>query len=257
MSIFKEILQAFQNISCVTAIAIGGSIAAKTSDLKSDIDTYVFTNANIPTKIRKQIIKQYSKKFEIGGKYFGPGDEFFVDMMEQQLDFMYWDLNWLKKNVEEVWVKHYPANGYTTAFLYTLNNFQIFYDKDGLLNKIQNSIKTKYPEELKQNIITRNMMLMKDKPFASYYEQIEKALKRYDTISISHRIAAFMASYFDVLFAKNELLHPGEKRLVWYAKNNCKILPQDFEENIDNLLSQPNINTLFILNDMVEKLRVL
>ena len=69
------------------------------------------------------------------------------------------------------------------------------------------------------------MMLMKDKPFASYYEQIEKAVKREDEISVNHRISAFMASYFDVIFAKNELLHPGEKRLVQFALKNCNILP--------------------------------
>ena len=55
------------------------------------------------------------------------------------------------------------------------------------------------------------MMLLKDKPFASYYEQIEKAIKRDDKNSINHRISAFMASYFDIIFAKNKMLHPGEK----------------------------------------------
>jgi hypothetical protein len=98
-------------------------------------------------------------------------------------------------------------------------------------------------------------MLMKDKPFASYYEQIEKAVKRNDVVSINHRITAFLASYFDIIFAVNELLHPGEKRLIQYAKDNCNILPDNFEENIKKLLIQSNFETLNILNDMVEKLR--
>lgn len=99
------------------------------------------------------------------------------------------------------------------------------------------------------------MMLLKDKPFASYYEQIEKAINRNDIVSINHRISAFMASYFDIIFAVNELLHPGEKRLVKYAKDNCQILPNNFEENINKLLVQPNSETLNILDDMVESLR--
>ena len=99
------------------------------------------------------------------------------------------------------------------------------------------------------------MMLLKDKPFASYYEQIEKAINRNDIVSINHRISAFMASYFDIIFAVNELLHPGEKRLVKYAIDNCKILPDNFEENINKLLVQPNSETLNILDDMVENLR--
>ena len=98
-------------------------------------------------------------------------------------------------------------------------------------------------------------MLIKDKPFASYYDQIKKALKRNDIVSINHRIAAFLASYFDILFAKNEILNPGEKRLIKFAKDNCKNLPENFEENIINLLNQPNSYTLDILDNMVENIR--
>ena len=41
-----------------------------------------------------------------------------------------------------------------------------------------------------------------------------------------------LASYFDLLFALNEQLHPGEKRMLQYAKERCTLLPKDFEENI-------------------------
>ena len=98
-------------------------------------------------------------------------------------------------------------------------------------------------------------MLLKDKPFASYYEQIEKALSRNDANSVNHRIAAFMASYFDIIFANNELLHPGEKKLVKYAKEHCAVSPENFEENIEKLLTQPNPDTLKILDDMVVKVK--
>ena len=255
MERLKEFLVKFKNFSQVKAIAIGGSGTAKTSDILSDIDIYIFIDKDIPVIERENLIKQYSSKYEVGGEYFGSGDEFFVDELNQQLDVMYWGVNWFNDIVENVWVKHYPSNGYTTAFLYTLNNFQIIYDTDNWLLNLQKSIKTEYPKELKENIIKRNMMLMYDKPFASYYEQIEKAIKRNDIVSINHRISAFLASYFDVIFAVNELLHPGEKRLVQYALNNCKILPKDFEENIDELLVQPNSETLNLLNCIVENLR--
>ena len=244
MERLKEFLVKFKNFSQVKAIAIGGSGTAKTSDILSDIDIYIFIDKDIPVSDREEFVKQYSSKYEAGGEYFGSGDEFFVDELNQQLDVMYWGVNWFNDIVENVWVKHYPSNGYTTAFLYTLNNFQIIYDTDNWLLNLQKSIKTEYPKELKENIIKRNMMLMYDKPFASYYEQIEKAIKRNDIVSINHRISAFLASYFDVIFAVNELLHPGEKRLIQYSLNNCKILPKDFEENIDELLVQPNSETL-------------
>ena len=251
----KEILQEYQAFSQVKAIAIGGSGANKTSDGLSDIDVYIFVENDIPLSDRESIVKKYSSKYEVGGEYFGSGDEFFVDNIDRQLDVMYWGVNWFESMVNNVWIKRYPSNGYTTAFIFTLKNFEIIYDSDNWLRNLQNSVKTEYPKELKENIIKRNMMLMKDKPFASYYEQIEKGLKREDAVSVNHRIAAFLASYFDVIFAVNELLHPGEKRLVRYAKDNCKILPKDFEENINNLLAQPNNETLKILNEMIKNLK--
>ena len=252
---FNCILQEFINWSSVWAIAIGGSGVNKTSDNLSDIDVYIFVENNIPVSKRENIIKKYSSKYEVGGEYFGSGDEFLVDKLNQQLDVMYCNVKWFEDAVNNVWFKHYPSNGYTTAFLFTLNNFQIIYDKDNWLKTLQDSIQSEYPEALKQNIIKRNLMLLKDKPFASYYEQIEKAINRNDVVSINHRLSAFMASYFDIIFAVNELLHPGEKRLVKYAKNNCNILPDNFEENINKLLIQPNSETLHILNDIVENIR--
>ena len=66
----------------------------------------------------------------------------------------------------------------------------------------------------------------------SYDKQIIKALKRNDIVSVNHRTAAYMESYFDIIFAMNELTHPGEKRMVQIALEQAHILPQDFEKNL-------------------------
>ena len=248
----SEIINEYKKFEQVKAIAIGGSSAANTEDNSSDIDLYVFVENDIPINERENLVKKYSSKYEVGGEYFGSGDEFYVDAMQKQLDVMYWNKNWFEEVINKVWEEHYPSNGYTTCFLYTLSVFNILYDPHGWLKNLQDKIQKPYPEQLQKNIIKRNLMLLKDKPFASYYEQIEN---REDLVSINHRISAFLASYFDIIFAKNKLLHPGEKRLIQYAKNNCKILPENFEENIAKLLKQPNKETISILDDMVSNLK--
>lgn len=230
---FDEIIEPFKQFDVVEAIAIGGSSAAKTSDKASDIDVYVFVKDDIAIKERENIIKECSSKYEVGCEYFGAGDEFFVDKMGQQLDVMYWNTGWFESVVDSVWNKYQASNGYSTAFLYTLNNFKIVYDKNGWLSSLKKVLETDYPEELQKNIIKRNMMLLCDKPFASYYEQIEKAVRRGDFVNVNHRSAAFLASYFDVIFAVNKLLHPGEKRLVQYALAHCEILPEGFKEDVN------------------------
>lgn len=251
----ESLIQKFSIRNEVIGIGFGGSSAAKASDILSDIDIYIFVKKQIPLEYRYEIIKEISSKYEIGGEYFGPGDEFYYDKIKKQIDLMYFDINWFHSIVNNVWIKHIPSNGYTTCFLYTLKNLEIKYDKTGYLKELQNLISSSYPKELKDNIIKRNLMLLCDKPFASYYGQIESAVKRKDFISINHRISAFLASYFDIIFALNELLHPGEKRLIQFAKNNCKILPDDFEKNINELLEKPNKNTLANLDRLIFNLR--
>ena len=71
----------------------------------------------------------------------------------------------------------------------------------------------------------------------AYSLQIKKACSRNDRVSIVHRTAAFLESYFDVLFAVNRQTHPGEKRLIELCKKNCKVLPKNFEENLDRLFN--------------------
>ena len=71
----------------------------------------------------------------------------------------------------------------------------------------------------------------------AYPKQIKKAVERKDFVSINHRITEFLASYFDLLFAINEVTHPGEKRLIQFCKKQCKILPENFEENLNSLFS--------------------
>lgn len=89
--------------------------------------------------------------------------------------------------------------------MYTLSNFEIIYNKNKWLSDLKQQIQTEYPTKLQQNIIKRNMMLLYDKPFSSYFEQIEKAIARNDLVSINHRSAAFLASYFDIIFALKNL----------------------------------------------------
>ena len=138
------------------------------------------------------------------------------------------------KGIEKVVIKCQPSNSYTTCMWHNLVTCKIIYDKNGTLEKYKNKYSINYPKQLKENIIKRQLELI-DSSMPAYPKQIKKALKRKDFVSINHRIAEFLASYFDLLFAINEVTHPGEKRLIQLCKKKCKILPENFEEDL-NLL---------------------
>lgn len=112
---------------------------------------------------------------------------------------------------------------------------------------MKNRFDVPYPKQLKENIMGKNMKLLSD-AIPAYKFQIAKAVERNDLVSVSHRTTAFMESYFDIIWAMNELTHPGEKRLVSLCKKQCKILPADFEENINQLYAD-----LFVDLDRVNK----
>ena len=52
----------------------------------------------------------------------------------------------------------------------------------------------------------------------SYEQQIRSAFRRRDRVSLNHRTVAWLASYFDLLFAANRRFNPGEKRLLAQAQ---------------------------------------
>ena len=253
-NILIEIANTYAMLDCIYAVVQSGSRTSEQNDEMSDYDIYVYSDMQIPIEFREQLAKKYSDDYEINNQYFETGDEWILKD-GSKFDFMFRSKKWIEDNIENIYTKHYASNGYTTCFLHNVATSKILYDKNHWFEALKSKINNKYPKELKDNIIKRNMMLLKDKKCSSYLEQIELAVKRNDPISVNHRVTAFLASYFDILFAKNEIFHPGEKRLIKYTKTHCQKLPEDFEEDLTKLFKVPDIEKLSILDNMVEKLR--
>ena len=91
-----------------------------------------------------------------------------------------------------------------------------------------------YPPKLRENILARSWKLLHGS-MPAYDAQLAKAVKRGDLVSVNHRAAGFLETYFDFLFALNETTHPGEKRLIQLCRERCALLPDRFEENLERL----------------------
>ena len=92
----------------------------------------------------------------------------------------------------------------------------------------------------------------------SFDTQIKKAENRCDLVSVNHRVTEFLASYFDIIFALNEMAHPGEKRMQSICSSECNILPNDFDVNLNRLFEgmfRENISS--VISDMVNELKKL
>jgi predicted nucleotidyltransferase len=221
--------------SPVEAVALGGSRSARTSDAQSDIDLYVYCSSELPLATRAAIVEARAARAEIGNSFFESGDEWLERHSGISLDVMFRDTRWLEDQIERTFVRYEAWVGYTTCFWYNIRTSDILFDRTGWFTTLHTQAQQPYPEQLRRAIVAKNYPLLRTN-ISSFSVQIKKALQRGDTVSVNHRIAAFLASYFDVLFALNTLPHPGEKRLVRYALDHCSRLPTTFAGNIESLL---------------------
>lgn len=231
--ILNEMVEDYKKLDGVEAIVLGGSSSAKSSDNHSDFDIYIYAKKEPDVEKRREIALKYSVNPEIDNHYFETGDVYRLDKTGKPIDIMYRNPEFIENNIKWVWQEGNASLGYTTCFVDNVNKSEILYDKNGWFQKLQEVTKSPYPDELADNIIKKNYAYLKDVMF-SYYDQLETAVSRNDFVSINHRTSAFLASYFDIIFAKNRILNPGEKRLVEFAKQNCKILPENFEKDVNN-----------------------
>ena len=231
----------------VEAIALGGSRAGTAFDEKSDYDVYLYCTADISDDARNAILTKYCSYVELGNHYWELEDNCTLnDGID--IDILYRNLDDIVAQVASV-VEHYNAhNGYTTCLWHNIKTCKIVFDRNGRLAEVKQRFDVPYPDELRKNIIARNMNLLHG-TMPAYDGQVAKAVKRGDLVSINHRTAAFIESYFDVIFAYNRLTHPGEKRLVQLCKRDCAVLPRDFEENLNRLFAQ-----MFVKSDSLAKI---
>lgn len=253
----EKLFEELSKLEQVEAIALGGSRSGENYDEKSDYDVYLYVTAPIDEDVRRAILQNFCKYMEIGNHYWEPEDNCTLNN-GIDIDILYRDLNEINEMIADVVERHNPHNGYTTCIWHNVKTCKVVCDKSGRLSEMKKRFDVPYPKELKNAIITRNMNLLSG-TMPAYDAQIAKAVSRGDKVSVTHRTAAFLESYFDVIFALNELTHPGEKRLVQLCVKNCKILPANFEENLNclfaDLLTNPE-NVAGDLERIVEALRI-
>ena len=237
LALAHQLALLFAPLPQVTAVALGGSLGAGAADAASDIDLYVYTRVAIPLEERHAIVERAggATRKDVGLEYWGPGDEWIHAPTGIEVDIVYFDVGWAEEEITRVMERHQASAGYTTCYCYTVRLSHIFHDPGGWLAAQQKRCLGDYPEALRRNIIALNHPVLRG-VIPSYAFQLEKAAKRRDLVSINHRLAALLASYFDILFALNRQFHPGEKRLLLHVLSRCPQLPARLEGELTTLL---------------------
>jgi predicted nucleotidyltransferase len=246
----KKVSEQFTTIINVEAITVGGSRTSSLIDAQSDIDLYIYTNKEIPVEKRGEIVNKLgASKANMNLTYWDTGDEWFDQETGLEVDVMYWSPTWIEEQLDRVLVRHQASMGYTTCFWRTVKNSKILFDRNDWFYKLQEKSNQPSPLELKRAIIAKNHPVLRN-VIPAYTHQIKKALERNDLVSINHRLAALFASYFDVLFAINEVLHPGEKKILKFVNEECTLIPENLETLISLIFQSGAAGDLELLNEL-------
>jgi hypothetical protein len=252
-SLARKLADLFADLPQVEAIAWGGSQIGGITDPSSDIDLYVYTQADIPLAIRQEIVTRSggASQANVGLSYWGPGDEWFNTPTGIEIDIVYFNAQWMASQLQRVIHQCEASLGYTTCFWHIIRHSQSLSDPRGWFQALQNTAQVDYPETLRKNIIALNHPVLRE-VIPSYANQLIKAVKRSDLVSMNHRLSALLASYFDIIFAVNRELHPGEKRLLSLANKRCIRVPINMVDDINTLIQTASVADQTFLSQMTK-----
>jgi len=234
LTLADQIAQRFSRYETVQAVAIGGSLAGGYATDSSDMDLYIYTTQDLTHAQRAEVIIPYARLHQTID-FWGPGDVYFDTQTGIEVDVVYFNADWITDQIARVLDRHEAWMGYTTAFWHTVKHSHLIYDRTGWFSALITKAQSPYPDQLVKNIVNHNHPVLRE-IVPSYRKQIETAVRRDDWVSINHRVAALMASYFDIIFAVNRIPHPGEKRQLEHALRLCETLPIHFEADIKGVL---------------------
>lgn len=230
-----ELLRALASMRGVAGILLGGSRASGRAQEGSDWDFYVYAEAEIPLEERKRALPQLFSRLELDNRFWETEDDGIL-LSGTPVDIVYRNPAWTREALEAKLERHQADTGYTTCVWANVREALVLYDPEGAMAALKALADRPYPEALARNIVSKNLPLL-GSGLPAYRGQIEKALGRKDFVSVNHRMAAYLASWFDILFAVNRVPHPGEKRLVELAPSLCQRKPPRWEEDLSAALS--------------------
>jgi hypothetical protein len=191
--------------------------------------------AELPISERAAAASKFAHRSEVGNRFWEPGDEWIDEHTGIHVDVMFRQTDWIEARLARVLDEQEASVGYSTCFWHNVLHSRVLFDRHGWFAALRTKAQRPYPEELRRAIVAKNFPILRN-TLSAYTHQLDRAAKRGDRVSVNHRVAALLASYFDVVFAINRMPHPGEKRLVQIAQARCDRLPDGMSEQVEGLL---------------------
>ncbi len=253
----------FQNYSQVEAVILCGSRTSGTAvDARSDVDLVVYSETgDFPLEDRRAVVEQLggAARASLGLGFLGTADAWLDMHSGIEVDVVYTSQRGIEEELNQILVQHKPKGGYSTCVWHSVRTARILFDRNGWFKRLQTWSDQPYPPELRQAIIRTNFPGLRD-TVPSYRDNIEKSLPRNDLIFITNEVTWMLANYFDVLFAFNNVPHPGAKRMLAQVTRLCPRQPRDMARQVTRVLQLAptgNGEILAAIDELVDGLEAL
>ena len=253
----QDIAEKYSKLSEVEGVVLAGSGGGAQADTHSDVDLYIYARGGtVDKRARAAIIHGRADVYELDNRLWETGDEWIERESGVHVDVMYRDVAWIINEIHQTLEQHRAQLGYSTCIWYNVLHSQALYDRGNWYANLQENARQPYPEPLMVAIVRKNHPVLR-KNLSSYLHQIEVSVARDDFVAVQHRVAALVASYFDVLFAINRMPHPGEKRMLDIAELQCDKLPPDLRvQLVDLMYGQDPVSAGHMLIDALDDLLI-
>lgn len=237
-----ELTRAMTAHDAIEAVTLTGSRTTGFGTAESDVDLFVYVrDAAAIEALRTQLAGRHADKSAlvvIGQPGIPNNDIWMLRGAGVWVDITWWTCDWAGEELDRRLIEGSAQAGYTTCFWRSIRDGIPQFERSPWHRALQARARSPYPEALRTRILDLNGALLgHENPF-SFLNQMRKAVAEADPVATQHRTAAWLASYFDVLFAANRVLHPGEKRLLAFAAHECPRLPERFSEDVSTLVQR-------------------
>ncbi len=218
--VIDRVVAAVADLAGLLAVSLGGSTQSDLFDDESDIDLHVYWQPPLADdSIRAERLAQVADAGCVVAGVTCWGLEDHLRIGGRAIELIYVELDELQAQIDQAYGPGLNGEGYTTAMLYVLAEGHIVHDPSGVATAPRARLWAEFPAPTRRLLLQHNPDLLR-----IYFKHLQLAQRRGDLLSVQHRRYTVQMVYFNLLFALNELYHPGEKRLLIHGER-CPLRP--------------------------------
>jgi hypothetical protein len=215
-----RLVAALTPLEGIVAISLGGSTQAGLADEDSDLDLHVWwLPPLVPPDERAARLAPLADAGSLRVEIHSWGLEDHLTVGGTAIELIYFRLDEMQEQVARAYGEGLDSETFTTASLYTVAEGRPLYDPTSALREMRERLNEAFPQATYQTVLERRSPLLH-----VTINQIRRAQRRQDLLSVQQKRATFQAIFFNLLFTLNRRYHPGEKRLLLHSQR-CPLQP--------------------------------